>query len=78
MSQELLLRFISSFQHVSVLLRAFQKYYGLSRDSLLTSIFFAFLSKFKPYSTLQRAIFFMKYQKAGKKDILFSCHLVKK
>ena len=31
LSKELLLRFISSFHHVLVLIRAFQKYYGFSR-----------------------------------------------
>ena len=77
MSKELLVRFISSF-HVLVLIRAFQKYYGLSRYFLLTSAFFAFLSKFKPYSTSQRAISFMKYKNAGIKYIFFSFHLVKK
>ena len=70
-SQELLLRFISNFHQVLVLTRAFQKYYGLLSDFLLTSGFFAFLSKFKPYSAQQRAISFMKYQKSGMKDILF-------
>ena len=69
---------ISNFQHVLVLIRAFQKYYGLSRYFLLTSAFFAFLSKLKPYSRSYRAISFMKYYKTGIKDILFSFHLVKK
>ena len=77
-SKELLLRFISSFHHVLVLIRAFQKYYGLSRDFLLTSAFCGFLWKFKLYSTSQRAISFMKYQKTSMKDILFSYHLVTK
>ena len=49
LSKELLLRFISSFHHV-FLIRAFQKYYGLSRDFLLTSAFYVFLWKFKLYS----------------------------
>ena len=75
-SKELLLRFISSFHHVLVLIRAFQKYYDLSRDFLLTSTFYAFLWKFKLYS--KRAISFMKYQKTDMEDILFSFHLVKK
>ena len=77
-SKELLLRFISSFHHVLILIRAFQKHYGLSRDYLLTSAFYAFLWKFKLYSMSQRAISFMKYQKTGIKDILFSFHLDKK
>ena len=76
LSKELLLRFISSFHYVLVLIRAFQKYYDLSRDFLLTSAFYAFLWKFKLYS--KRAISFMKYQKTDMKDILFSFHLVKK
>ena len=67
-SKELLLRFISSFHHVLVLIRAFQKYYGLSRYFLLKSAFYAFLWKFKLYSTSERAISFIKYQKAGVKD----------
>ena len=50
-SKELLHRFISSFHHVLVLIRAFEKYYGFSRDFLLTSAFYAFSSKFKLYST---------------------------
>ena len=75
-SKELLLQFISSFHYVLVLIRAFQKYYDLSRDFLLTSAFYAFLWKFKLYS--KRAISFMKYQKTDMKDILFSFHLVKK
>ena len=58
-SQESLLRFISSFHHVLVLIGAFQKYV-VSRDFLLKSAFFAFLLKFKPYSSSQMAISFMK------------------
>ena len=67
-SKELLLRFISSFHDVLVLIRTFQEYYGLSREYLLTSAFYVFLWKFKLYSTSYRAISFMKYQKTGMKD----------
>ena len=50
-SKELLLQFISSFHDVLVLIRTFQEYYGLSRERLLMSAFYAFLWKFKLYST---------------------------
>ena len=50
-SKDFLIQFISSFHRVLVLTRAFQKYYGLSRDFLMTSAFYAFSWKFKLYST---------------------------
>ena len=50
-SKELLLRFILSFHNVLILIREFQKYYPLSREFLLMSAFYAFLWKFKLYST---------------------------
>ena len=62
-SKELLLRFISSFQHVLVLIRAFRKYYGLSRDFLLTPAFDAFLSKFKIYFKVIESNFLYKISK---------------
>ena len=69
---------ISNFHHVLVLISTFEKYYGLSRNYFLTSAFFAFSEKFKPYSRSWRAVSNMKYQKPGMKDILFSFYLVQK
>ena len=50
-SKELLLSVVSSFRHVLVLITAFQIYYGMSCEFLLTSAVYAFLWKFKLYST---------------------------
>ena len=50
---------ISNFYHMLVLIGAFQKYYGLPPDFLLISAIFAFLSKFKPYST--SSIFYLTF-----------------